>query len=265
MILARLSQAIRAQNWFAVALEFVIVIAGVVIGFQVTELAATARDSAEEERALGRLRLESEAVVNFWTEDVETAVVRDRERIALLRALESGIVADGEESAVYNGIERLYFYAALNPPRTVFDELLASGGLSRISDPAARAAVSEYADTLSFITGQLLQFRTSVPDGMAAMDGHVFSRYDPSSATLRLFEYDIAALSGDRAFTSEIVNAARDQRVFLFFRMGALGRALDMCEALSRAEGASCATLQTGRRTLEAARNHLNEMREAPE
>jgi len=36
MILARLTRAIRQQSWFAVALEFVIVIAGVVIGFQVT-------------------------------------------------------------------------------------------------------------------------------------------------------------------------------------------------------------------------------------
>jgi hypothetical protein len=35
MILARLSKAIREQNWFAVVLEFVIVIAGVVTGFQI--------------------------------------------------------------------------------------------------------------------------------------------------------------------------------------------------------------------------------------
>jgi len=36
MILARITKAIREQNWFAVVLEFVIVIAGVAIGFQVT-------------------------------------------------------------------------------------------------------------------------------------------------------------------------------------------------------------------------------------
>jgi len=36
MILSRISRAVREQNWFAVVLEFVIVIAGVVIGFQVT-------------------------------------------------------------------------------------------------------------------------------------------------------------------------------------------------------------------------------------
>lgn len=35
MILQNLSKAVREQNWFAVVLEFVIVIAGVVIGFQI--------------------------------------------------------------------------------------------------------------------------------------------------------------------------------------------------------------------------------------
>ena len=33
MILSRLMKAVREQNWFAVTLEFLIVILGVVIGF----------------------------------------------------------------------------------------------------------------------------------------------------------------------------------------------------------------------------------------
>ena len=36
MILANLTKAIREQNYYAVVLEFLIVIAGVVIGFQIT-------------------------------------------------------------------------------------------------------------------------------------------------------------------------------------------------------------------------------------
>ena len=50
MILANLTRAIRQQNWFAVAVEFLIVIAGVVIGFQITEWneARTARELEEE-------------------------------------------------------------------------------------------------------------------------------------------------------------------------------------------------------------------------
>lgn len=35
MILQNLTKAIRDQNWFAVGVEFLIVIAGVVIGFQI--------------------------------------------------------------------------------------------------------------------------------------------------------------------------------------------------------------------------------------
>ena len=36
MILQSLTKAIREQNYYAVVLEFLIVIAGVVIGFQIT-------------------------------------------------------------------------------------------------------------------------------------------------------------------------------------------------------------------------------------
>jgi len=55
MILTRLSHAIRTQNWFAVVLEFVIVIAGVVIGFQVTTWNAERQDRTLEAGIICRL------------------------------------------------------------------------------------------------------------------------------------------------------------------------------------------------------------------
>ncbi len=54
MILRRLSRAIREQNWFAVILEFVIVVVGVAAGFQLTERYNEAqRASAESEYLTG--------------------------------------------------------------------------------------------------------------------------------------------------------------------------------------------------------------------
>ncbi|MEE2525921.1 hypothetical protein V0U79_06050 [Hyphobacterium sp. HN65] len=50
MILARLTRAFREQNWFAVTLEFFIVIAGVVIGFQITAWNAERSDREREQR-----------------------------------------------------------------------------------------------------------------------------------------------------------------------------------------------------------------------
>ena len=56
MILTRLSRAIREQNWFAVALEFVIVIAGIVIGFQITAWNESRMERAMEALALARIQ-----------------------------------------------------------------------------------------------------------------------------------------------------------------------------------------------------------------
>ncbi|WP_295691703.1 hypothetical protein [uncultured Maricaulis sp.] len=61
MILARISTAIREQNWFAVVLEFVIVIAGVVIGFQVTAWNEARAERSQETDLL--LRLHNDVIV----------------------------------------------------------------------------------------------------------------------------------------------------------------------------------------------------------
>ena len=62
MILARLSHAIRTQNWFAVALEFVIVIAGVAIGFQINALNEARIERLAERNALLAFSSELDAI-----------------------------------------------------------------------------------------------------------------------------------------------------------------------------------------------------------
>jgi hypothetical protein len=57
-ILGRLAQDIREQNWFAVGLELVIVIAGVVIGFQVTAWGQAHANQEKEQVYLRQLSLD---------------------------------------------------------------------------------------------------------------------------------------------------------------------------------------------------------------
>lgn len=54
-ILTRLSVAIREQNWFAVVLEFLIVTAGVLMGFQLANWNEDRQERAEVERLIDRL------------------------------------------------------------------------------------------------------------------------------------------------------------------------------------------------------------------
>ena len=49
MLLRRITQHVKDQNWFAVGLDFVIVVAGILIAFQITEW-NEARSVREDER-----------------------------------------------------------------------------------------------------------------------------------------------------------------------------------------------------------------------
>jgi len=253
MILARISRAIREQNWFAVVLEFVIVIAGVVIGFQVTEWRAQAQKAAAEHLALERLQAESESVVTFWSDTVASSIETNRNRQRFVSRLSEGVLPPDEVDAFENGMITMGFYPAMTPPNTVFNELLASGGLTQISDLEAREAVSEYASAVEFVDGQLVQFRLSVGDFFAFTDNYIMNVYDPESPRLRQIEYDFDALADDPMFVSMMVGAVRNQRVFLFFRIGALRDAIEMCVAVSAAVERPCLTEAYGQMALQAA------------
>ena len=55
MILSSITQALRTQNWFAVIVEFIIVLAGVVIGFQISAWNETRIEHQREALILERL------------------------------------------------------------------------------------------------------------------------------------------------------------------------------------------------------------------
>lgn len=56
MILRRLTEHVKAQNWFAVAIDFVIVVLGVFVGLQVQEWSGRRADHARERQLLENMR-----------------------------------------------------------------------------------------------------------------------------------------------------------------------------------------------------------------
>jgi hypothetical protein len=231
---------LETQNWLAVALDLVIVIVGVFLGFQVTAWNEARQNDAAEHAALQRLQAEAEQVVAYWRMEVRLQKLFNENRRLLLEVLDEGVMEPEQRESVDDALMRLGHYAQFNPPRSVYDELIAAGGLSRISDIDVRSAVAAYAAELDFVMGQLTQFRTSLPVLYAAYEGRVFSRYDPEKKSMRRYEYDIAALAGDRQFASKIVDSVRDQLQFLTYREGILRRAVSMCESVSSAVSMTC-------------------------
>src|SRR5687768_2666796 len=65
MILRRLTENLRAQNWTAIAIEFLIVVIGVFIGTQVSNWNQERIEQRETQRMLLNLRPELQGQLNF--------------------------------------------------------------------------------------------------------------------------------------------------------------------------------------------------------
>ena len=142
MILARISKAIREQNWFAVVLEFVIVIAGVVIGFQVT---AWNEGRVRESRAVAmqdRLAVDLEA--ERWRIAATSLYLEDMvsEAEQALQALDGTQTLSDEQLVIRAFRGSQYFWAGIL--RSTYDELVFSGEINLLPDNIFRNAAIEY-------------------------------------------------------------------------------------------------------------------------
>ncbi|MCF8879846.1 hypothetical protein L5876_08480 [Hyphobacterium sp. SN044] len=151
MILSRITKAIREQNWFAVVLEFVIVILGVVIGFQVT--AWNARQADLQRGQLYIERLSADLAENRTRAEGNIAF---RAQVRAL-GLDALAFASGERQPDSSWqVVATYFNASQSgsayPVRATYEEMLSTGDLRLIADLDLRNALSVYY-TDSGITG----------------------------------------------------------------------------------------------------------------
>jgi len=153
MILANLTKALRTQNWFAVTLEFLIVIAGVVIGFQIT---AWNEDRAEREAAEDYVeRLQEELLFNRTQMDTQTVYANwvRTHIIATLDALQSDDSALGMEFIVDAYIAGHGVGAPIQTE--ALTELISTGAYRSIPDVEVQQQVLRFYQTTQYAEGIL--------------------------------------------------------------------------------------------------------------
>ena len=144
MILRRITDAFRRQDWFTVAVETLIVVLGVFLGIQLGNWNEARQKHAAaahyEQRLMEDLRQD---VFNY-------AFLRDYYRGALKAAEKAydGLTgkADLSDAEFLVAAFRASQYNWAERHRATFDELVASGNLELIDDPAFRARISSYYD-----------------------------------------------------------------------------------------------------------------------
>lgn len=155
MLLRRIIEHVRKQQWTAIGIDFVIVVVGVFIGIQVSNWnqARVDRDKAESYRQ----RLIAELQFNARQYRQQTAYygIVKRHGIDALANLEGGGGRDGEAFAVdaYQATQM-----DISPPKHfVFDELLSAGLVGLLGGEKLQEMASDYYLSLETNVSQMAE------------------------------------------------------------------------------------------------------------
>ena len=141
-ILGRLAQAVREQNWVAVVLEMVIVIVGVVVGFQVTGWGQERANRDKEQTYLRQLSRDL-AETERQAEDLEQTMaplMRGPRRLAQAYFLPDPPPRD----SVITWAMLAPVYYEVSPVLGTAEALVASGDIGLIRDDSLRTAITAY-------------------------------------------------------------------------------------------------------------------------
>lgn len=142
MILRSLTKHIHDQNWFAVALDFFIVVVGVFIGIQVANWNAERLERTQERDYLIRLHGDFVESINGQTRDLNFLDRQLSDQAIIIKSLDACAVTPDDEAAFQRGINT---FGYINPPRIVrrtVDEMIAAGRTDIIRNEALKVQLS---------------------------------------------------------------------------------------------------------------------------
>ena len=246
MILDNLSRALRTQNWLAAGMEFVIVIAGVVIGFQINAW-ATGRALAEREAALlDRLHDEVEASVHQIQRMVTLYDGRNAQRTEAIERLIARDFEDMDQEAMTSGVISTALFPAFSAPEGVYTEIVSAGMLSGLGDERFRAALGAYRSEVTFLRGQIDYLRSVSNARELPVDTpHVRQVYAPDTPRQLNYTVDWMAAAQDAEFLQTLLVGNNLIRAIAGWWDNALTQAEALCAETSRLTGRPCEPVES--------------------
>ncbi len=212
MILRRIVEHVRTQNWTAIGIDFVIVVLGVFMGIQLgnwnearadDELLKSQLDSFRTELIMARSDLDD--LEDYYTAR-SNAAAELRTRLA---TDEPPLTEDAFGRLAFSAIRDFQF----NILYRNFEELSSSGALARISDGALRDLVFRWDNELAAIrnvdvTGEEFRATTILPSySSTTVFGNAYQQYEPYEDIITRadrFEFDVDAIRANLEFDNAL-------------------------------------------------------------
>ena len=231
MILRRVIDHVKHQNWTAVALDFVIVVFGVFIGLQVSNWNAARAERAKEYGYLVSLHEDVQRSIATMDRTIGLLERQSAGQTALLDALANCAVPPGADGELSYAISTLgYINAPIFSSRT-YDELTSSGSFDIIENEEIRTGISEIVRRVTHLSQSVENvYRLTEHHRFTVEERVIFNDikpYDDFGSTSSV-DFDIADLCKDKK-TASAVSAIRLQttdRLYAYRALGALYRQL---------------------------------------
>ena len=146
MILRKLADAIRTQNWFTVAIEFTLVVVGVLVALQFDNWNSERQNRGEERRLTSQLLGELTATIENktrWIAQTETQRTDLENAIHVIQQTGSD---DSLSEAQCDAAWSSHIISIGVSHIATLDEILLSGGIGKLKDENLRAALLAFSN-----------------------------------------------------------------------------------------------------------------------
>jgi len=246
MMLRRITEHVRDQNWFAVGIDFLIVVVGVFIGIQVSNWNDARQHDSLQEVYLERLSEDLSAMDTYLVGMIAETEKRSALTLHLLSAAVSDIDADsaaGEDALIE--ATQTFFTEGWRTPRltvvrAVFDDLQSTGNLSLINRELRKRITSYYASLDVRLESFDINRDWSLRNDSRMIAGHDIYRWD------RTFENVLGTLDADKTRTTILAaqdDLARLATMFHYIETASLDHYRDALDATRELKDALIGTL----------------------
>jgi len=145
MLLRRFTQHIKEQNWFAVTIDFLVVVSGIFIALQVTEWSESQKNLVEYRQNLVDLKSNLESDLAALEEKIEfnSIILKNGKQVVDTLFSPNEQTKEQKLTFVESNVSLAYesYYI---PEKSVFNQLSLTGGFNRLFDSQFKNEIFEY-------------------------------------------------------------------------------------------------------------------------
>ena len=241
MLLRRVMQHVRDQNWFAVGIDFLIVVTGVFIGIQVANWNAALQEHRRESLILDRLKADFQIIEH----EAEVSVAFHQRNLdglqTVIETLASGVLQADEEASFRSGLRYSYTHRNATGRSATFIEVLSSGQVSLLRDEGLRTALIAYDNNVQQSEQVFMQIRMHQSAHIAAftirfdyeIPARVIFEKDGTGQYQPVGDFDLDGMLTDLAFKNAAHELREANRYYYQWHMGNLTLARNVIERLN--------------------------------